>query len=489
MALADLDFNQGKFDDSVALLEGLIKAPDSPEHGLAAQTKLAEVYFQRKNYPAAEKLISDVLKKDPRNITGLKIRASIRIEQGQFETAIADLREALNGQPKSPELLLLMALAYERDGKMELADRQYADATKSAPGNPNVSLRYVAFLQRQGRIAQAEDVLTESVGANPRSLDLLGALAQIRLARQNWTGALAIADSIQAIGNDRGIADLIRGFAFAGQNKMEQATAAFEASHASAPDALQAIISLVTAYVRIGKADKAEELLKDMLKKYPENVQLSLLMGSTQLAKNNIAEAERSFKNAIEQHPKEEAGYIALSNLFIGQKNYDQAAKVLQDGLREQPDSVNLKMALAANLIQAGDYEGAIAKYEAIVKDKSDNPVAINNLASLLLDYRTDKASLDRAYALTEGLKNSTVPQFQDTVGWAQYHRGDFETAVGTLEGAQAKLPNLGSIRYHLAMSYIATGKTEKATEQLKAALQLEPDGSPLKDKIRSALK
>jgi hypothetical protein len=38
-------------------------------------------------------------------------------------------------------------------------------------------------------------------------------------------------------------------------------------------------------------------------------------------------------------------------------------------------------------------------------------------------------------------------------------------------------------------MSYIATGKTEKATEQLKTALQLEPDGSPLKDKIRSALK
>ena len=382
-----------------------------------------------------------------------------------------------------------MALAYERDGKLELADRQYADATKSAPGNANVSLRYVAFLQRQARSAQAEDVLTESVSANPRSLDLLGALAQIRLARQNWTGALAVADSIQAIGNDRGVADLIRGFVFAGQNKMEQATAALEAAHAAAPDALQAIVSLVTAYVRTGKADKAEELLKDMLKKYPENMQLSLLMGSTQLAKNNIAEAERNFKNAIEQRPKEEAGYIALSNLYNGQKNYDQAAKVLQDGLREQPDSINLKMMLANNLIQAGDFEGAIAKYEAIVKDKPDNPVAINNLASLLLDYRTDKASLDRAYALTEGLKNSTVPQFQDTVGWAQYHRGDFETAVGTLEGAQAKLPNLGSIRYHLAMSYIATGKTEKATEQLKAALQLEPDGSPLKDRIRSALK
>ena len=38
-------------------------------------------------------------------------------------------------------------------------------------------------------------------------------------------------------------------------------------------------------------------------------------------------------------------------------------------------------------------------------------------------------------------------------------------------------------------MSYIATGQTEKAAEQLKAALQLEPDGSVLRDKIKSALK
>ena len=30
----------------------------------------------------------------------------------------------------------------------------------------------------------------------------------------------------------------------------------------------------------------------------------------------------------------------------------------------------------------------------------------MNNLASLLLDYRTDKESLDRAYALAEQLKD-----------------------------------------------------------------------------------
>ena len=335
-----------------------------------------------------------------------------------------------------------MALAYERDGKLELAERQYADAAKSASGNPTVILQYVAFLQRQGRVAQAEDVLTEAASANPGSMDVLGALAQIRLARQNWTGALAVADFIQAIGNDHGVADEVRGVAFAGQNKMEQSIAALEAAHASSPDALQPIVTLVTAYLRTGKADKAEALLKDMLKKYPENAQLSLLMGSTQLAKNNSEEAISSFKSVIAQHPKEPGGYDALFNLYVRQKNYDQASKILQEGLRELPDNLNFKLALAGVMIEMGDHDGAIAKYELILKDKPNTPVAINNLASLLLDFRTDKDSLDRAYSMAADLKNSTVPQFQDTLGWAQYRRGDFKTAVATLEGAEAKLPN-----------------------------------------------
>ena len=58
----------------------------------------------------------------------------------------------------------------------------------------------------------------------------------------------------------------------------------------------------------------------------------------------------------------------------------------------------------------------AIAQYEAILKDQPNSLVAINNLVSLLLDYRSDKESLDRAFSLADALKNSNVPQFQDTL-------------------------------------------------------------------------
>jgi cellulose synthase operon protein C len=489
MALVDLEYSQGNYADAVTLLNGIIKAASSPEHTLSAKTKLAEIAVSRKEFSDAEPIIADVLEKDQRNTDGLRLRAIIRIERSQFDSAIADLREALNNQPKSPELLLLLATAYERSGKPELADRQYADALKSSGQSPAVGLRYVAYLQSHGNISQAEDVLVEIAGRNPGNLQILSALAQLRLGRQNWAGALAVADAIRAAGNNSGIADQVKAAALAGQNKPDASIAALEDAHTAAPDAAQPVVSLVAAYVRAGKPDKAESLLRDMLKKFPSNAELLVLLGRTQLAEGKSEEAQKSFKAAIAQQPKDEVGYDALSGLYADQKNYSQANDVIQAGRKELPESLRLRLTSAELLIRKGDNEAAIAAYEAILKDQPNSLLAVNNLVSLMLDSRSDKASLERAADLAARLKNANAPQFQDTVGWAQYKSGNATEAAKILEDAVSKSPNVAALRYHLGMSYIATGQPAKATEQFKAALALEPDGTDLKQKIRTAIK
>ena len=143
------------------------------------------------NVAAGEPIIADVLKKDSRNTGALKLRATIRIDRGQYDNAISDLREALNNQPKSADLLLLMAIAYERSGKTELVERQYADALKSSNFDVNVGLRYVEYLQRKGDLEQAENILTDVIKHNPQNTHIWSTLAEIRLKRQNWAGALA----------------------------------------------------------------------------------------------------------------------------------------------------------------------------------------------------------------------------------------------------------------------------------------------------------
>ncbi len=94
----------------------------------------------------------------------------IRLDRNQFEPAISDLREALNDQPRSTELMLLLATAYERGGSIELAEKEFADATRASGYNSSVGLNYVAFLRRRGSIQRAEEVLIDLAGRQPNNI-------------------------------------------------------------------------------------------------------------------------------------------------------------------------------------------------------------------------------------------------------------------------------------------------------------------------------
>src|SRR5262249_8770923 len=157
--------------------------------------------------------------------------------------------------------------------------------------------------------------------------------------------------------------------------------------------------------------------------------------------------ALQSFRTAIERQPKNLAGYRALAELYLRQNNNEEALKAVRIGLEQQPESMVLHLTLAGVLERKGDYEGAIAEYEELLKRDPGSMVVANNLASLLSDYRTDKASLDRAYSLIPILRKSQVPSFKDTVGWIYYQRGDYKSAVQLLEEAATALPDQAMVR------------------------------------------
>lgn len=488
VARAELEARQGKGDEAVAALAKLAAEASSVQRKAAASLKQAEIEVARGRPAAAEPILAEILTSDRRNTGALRLRASIEIAREQLDSAIADLREALNEQPKSADLLMLLASAYERAGKADLADRSFADAVKSSGLEGAVLQQYVGFLRRRGDLARAEDILLEANARTPGDSQVLASLAQVRLNRGNWVGAKAVADMMARAGGETAIVDEIRAAALAGENKIDESIAEMEKAHALAPDAVQPVVALVAAYVKNGFGDKAASLLADMNARFPGNAQLLVLTGKTMVALHRDDDAERALKAAVEQKPQDMVGYSALIELYNRQKKFDAAEAVVQSGLRELPGNANLRLALGTLQIQKGDHDGAIATYEALLKDKPNSPIAVNNLVSLLLDHRSDQASLDRAFALSELLKNSDIAQFDDTLGWAQYKHGDFQAAVSLLEKAASRLPNSATVRYHLGESYQATGASEKASEAFKVALALEPDGTPLKDQIRSAI-
>jgi tetratricopeptide (TPR) repeat protein len=487
IALSELDFSQGKTDDAVGLLQGVIKEAANNESVSAARLKLAEMYLARKDLANAAKLADEQLAADTRNVQALRLRGTVKIEQGELESAINDLRAALNDQPRSPELLTLLALAYERGGQIELADKQLADAMRASNYQPRFGLNYSAFLSRRGLNSHLENVLSELAARNPNDVNVLTSLAQFKLSQKDYRAAQEIADRIKKIGVGTGTAAELEAAALAGQKKFDEGITVLQEVHEANPNAIRPVASIVRAYLQANQPEKAEQFINQIIKTNPSNPEAYVMMGVAKLAQNNSAEAAKSFQKAIDVQPASPVGYKAMADELTRQKKAEEALKVANAGLARVPGDMSLRQTKAAILESKGDVDAAIALYEEILKDEPGSMIAANNLASLISDHRSDKESLDRAAVAAAALNKSNVPQFKDTLGWLAYLRGDFKAAVTLLEDAAQQLPNHPAVQFHLGMTYKALGDQKRALDHLNKALSLEGNGT-LRGKINAAL-
>ena len=120
---------------------------------------------------------------------------------------------------------------------------------------------------------------------------------------------------------------------------------------------------------------------------------------------------------------------LAIKRLPIfteAKKKFNDALAVIRSGLQMQPDSMVLLWRWRMCLSRFYQYEAAIKEYEHILSKQPGSMIAANNLASLLSDYRNDKASLERAQALAASLRETQIPQFKDTLGWISYRHDDY---------------------------------------------------------------
>ncbi|MDB6092159.1 MAG: uncharacterized protein JWN85_4943 [Gammaproteobacteria bacterium] len=126
----------------------------------------------------------------------------------------------------------------------------------------------------------------------------------------------------------------------------------------------------------------------------------------------------------------------------------------------------------AVNLLKGNGIDEAIARYDALYKsDPRVQQVAANNLAMLLVTYKTDQVSLDRARDLTSSFGTSKNSAFLDTSGWVHFKRREYRDAVAVLERAADRSPDSKVIRYHLGMAQLQVGEREQARTNLERAL------------------
>jgi tetratricopeptide (TPR) repeat protein len=78
-------------------------------------------------------------------------------------------------------------------------------------------------------------------------------------------------------------------------------------------------------------------------------------------------------------------------------------------------------------------------------------------------------------------------PNAADTLAWAYYQKGIYDSAIELLQEAIKKVPENATYRYHLGLAYQRVSKVSLARQNFQQALLIDPK-SKRADEIRHAL-
>ncbi len=475
---AGLRFNLGAREEAMEDLDAVLQAAEPSEAREDARVDLGQMALLAGDEARARSIVAEVLEADPRHVAALKLRGRWLIEDDRPSEAVAALRTAQGRAPRDPEVALLLARAHEREGERGLAGERFAQAVEFSENAPRESLLYARFLLRDNRVDAAEAVLTSALGVTSDDPDLMAAMGEVQLRRNDWDRVQRLVWQLRALDTDqaRRRADALEAESLMRQGRTADTIRFLEGLTADAPEEDAALAALVQAQVRDGRIDGARELLQERLAERPDDPTLRFLDAGMMVLGGELEEAEAVYRDLLAEFPGAEAPLRVLYGLLEAQGRSEDAAGLLDAVLAEAPQAPLPLMLRASRLERERDFEGAIAIYEDLYARDRDNIVLANNLASLLATHRADDESVERAFNIARRLRGTEVPAFQDTYGWIQYRRGNPEVALEYLEPAAAGLPQDPFVQFHLGMVYHALGRQGDARRQLERALEIAAD-------------
>jgi Tfp pilus assembly protein PilF len=218
-----------------------------------------------------------------------------------------------------------------------------------------------------------------------------------------------------------------------------------------------------------GKKDEAISALNQQLGGSQNELFAKFLLGGIYGRDGDETKAVSYLQDVLESKPDSVVAWASLAGVY---KDRAQRIAVYEKAVKAVPGSGELNMLLASEYEQGGQGDKAIVVYEGMLKKNPGYEPAVNNLAALLLDQRTDKASHARALKLAAVLARSENPAMLDTLGWAHYRNGQYAEAVSVLERVVAKAGQFPVFRYHLGMAYLNAGNPVGAKQELEAAVK-----------------
>jgi tetratricopeptide (TPR) repeat protein len=460
-------FQTGKREAALAEFVKLTK--EDPDNR-AARSRLVAAYVSMGKIAEAEQLLGGVLKKNPQDTDALLGRAELYLRAGNPQKAESDLNQVLHLKTDSAQAHFLLAEVYRAEGAVKTERQELNEAIRLNSSMLPARLALAKSLIASNEAASALEILNQTPQPQRTTLGVIVERNWALFATGKFKEERGILDQVLPAGRypDLLIQDGVlrmRDGDYAG------ARAAADEVLRRNPEDVRAARILADSYVAEKQPLKAIGRLTELVQGHPKSAPLQYLLGQLYLASGKMLEARQAFEAAGAASPNFVQADLSLARMDLEEKRPDEARRHLVGVLTADPKNILALLLLADVESAAGNREGAISKYRAILDIDGANIFALNNLAWNLALDRPDEALKYAQQAGEIAPDNATV---EDTLGWIYYRKGIYRTAVDYLKRAVAK-ESTPRRQFHLGMSYMKVGDRDLGQKTLSAALQKDP--------------
>ena len=359
---------------------------------------------------------------------------------------------------------------------------------------------YYAFvlgrtLEGAGDIEGAVAAFTRATELDPDATDIWAEMAALH-ARQNQPDeAIAAADAALERDPDNDDAHRVLGLVYAaragarggaGQEDVGRAITHLErARNPVSPDA-GLYLTLGRLYVSTREADKAIDVLNEVLEVEPQFTEALVLLAQAHESRGEWGEAAAVYERAVMWSPQRTRYRRQLANALVNAGQAERALEVLRELVRVRTDDVGGWYGLSDLELELRNYDAAEAAARRVIELEPDGLRGAYALSSVLGARREYQAMVDVLEPAVRGARARDVAAGQianllQRLGAAQAELGDHDAAIDALAEALELTPTDLGLLAQLAQIYLDAGRPDEAVDMVSRAQRERPGSLALK--------
>lgn len=324
------------------------------------------------NYAAADRLLNNLLKKNPNDISARSLYIISLVKQDKFDVAQSQLNKYLPKFSKNANLHYAQGVLLVK--RQASSDMEYREKSEEL-------------------LKRAQNEFNTALIINPRYYQAYNALGVIELNTGNWNKArqyfgraLEVDPNYATAIDNLGTVDYLQG-------NHDLAQKRFMKVISLNPNSSTAYFHLAQVYDKKSGYSKALDALDHSLR-IKENSSVAYnLRGEILKKQGNEVAAIESFKKSIALKPENTKPYVNLAKIYERRFDNELAIASLKSALAVNPAQYSVKLKVGELSLLKGDYNESLKYYSSLVGVEGYNADALKGMANAYFAQVRDTAS------------------------------------------------------------------------------------------------